>query len=160
MISYEFIDYRTKLQFFINFCFGRQFHKVYRWLLEYHSYFVAIFLPGTTFLQSLQKVQYLLTETMCDGLNFWIHSIWVAYCTKYFWILSKIICYWLYIPHFMLILQVHCCPLNFLNSGRALNTHRFLYISFYDVRSQLIFFNVNDQNIKALEKVVLSKYSN
>lgn len=66
----------------------------------------------------------------------------------------------MYIPHFMLILQVHCCPLNFLNSGRALNTHRFLYISFYDVRSQLIFFNVNDQNIKALEKVVLSKYSN
>ena len=70
MISYEFIDYRTKLQFFINVCFGRQFPKVYRWVLEYHSYLVAIFLPGTTFLQSLQKVQNLPTETMCDGLNF------------------------------------------------------------------------------------------
>ena len=70
MISYEFIDYRTKLQFFIIFCFGRQFPEVYSWLLENHSYFVTIFLPGTTFLQSLHKVQYLLTETMYDGLNF------------------------------------------------------------------------------------------
>ena len=69
MISYEFIDYWTKLQFFINFCFGRQFPKVYRWLLEYHSYFVSIFRPGTTFLQSLQKVQNLPTETMFDGHN-------------------------------------------------------------------------------------------
>ena len=111
-----------KASFFITLCFGRQFPKVYRWLLEYHSYFVGIFLPGTTFLQSLQKVQYLLTETICDGLKF---CIWVAYCTKN-WILSKIVCYWQYTPHFMLILQVHCCPLNFLNS---LNTHRFLYIS-------------------------------
>ena len=70
MIIHGFIDYRTKLHFIINLCFGRQFPKVYRCLLEYHSYFVAIFLQGTTFLQSLQKVQYLLTETMCDGLNF------------------------------------------------------------------------------------------
>ena len=55
MVSYEIIDYRTNLQFFINFCFGRQFPMVYRWLLEYRSYFVAIFLPGTTFLQSMSK---------------------------------------------------------------------------------------------------------
>ena len=128
MIIHGFIDYRTKLHFCINFCFGRQFPKVYRSLLEYHSYFWAIFLPGTTFLKILQKVQNLPSETMCDGLIFWWHSICVAYCAKYFWILSKIICYWLYIPHFMLTLQVHWCPLNFLNSGRALNTHRFLYI--------------------------------
>ena len=35
--------------------------------------------PGLLLWEYNKKVQYLLTETMCDGLNFWIHSIWVAY---------------------------------------------------------------------------------
>ena len=44
-----------KASFFINFGFETEFPKVFRWLLDYHSQFVAIFLPGTTFLQSLKK---------------------------------------------------------------------------------------------------------
>ena len=41
--------------FFINFCFGRQFPKVYRWVLEYHSYFVDIFLLELLFYRVCKK---------------------------------------------------------------------------------------------------------